>query len=61
MKDILDMINFSILWSFFIANILFLLFGTMSFKHILIVETIIIPIMYVIVYVVCKLVDNDIL
>ena len=54
--------NFCILWSLFFSNILFLIVDeeTSSFKDVVTIETILIPCMYVLIYIIGKLVEKDI-
>lgn len=62
MKEIYNVMNFCILWSLFFSNILFLIVDeeTSSFKDVVTIETILIPCMYVLIYIIGKLVERDI-
>ena len=62
MKEIYNVMNFCILWSLFFSNILFLIVDeeTSSFKDVVTIETILIPCMYVLIYVIGKLIEKDI-
>lgn len=62
MKEIYNVMNFCILWSLFFSNILFLIVDeeTSSFKDVVTIETILIPCMYVLIYIIGKLVEKDI-
>lgn len=62
MKEIYNVMNFCILWSLFFSNILFLIVDeeTSSFKDVITIETILIPCMYVLIYIIGKLIEKDI-
>lgn len=62
MKEIYNIMNFCILWSLFFSNILFLIVDeeTSSFKDVVTIETILIPCMYVLIYIIGKLIEKDI-
>lgn len=62
MKEIYNVMNFCILWSLFFSNILFLIVDeeTSSFKDVVTIETILIPCMYVLIYIIGKLIEKDI-
>ena len=62
MKEIYNVMNFCILWSLSFSNILFLIVDeeTSSFKDVVAIETILIPCMYVLIYIIGKLIEKDI-
>ena len=61
MKEDISVISFSLNLTYLIVNILFLLIPEYDFKLILIVETFLIPFIYLIVLVIRFLVEKDII
>ena len=60
-KEDINLINFLLISTYFIVNILFLITGETRFKELVIVETIFIPFLYLLFYVIGILVKKDIL
>lgn len=60
-KEDINLINFLLISTYFIVNILFLITRETCFKELVIVETIFIPFLYLLFYVIGTLVKKDIL
>lgn len=60
-KEDINLINFLLISTYFIVNILFLITGETCFKELVIVETAFIPFLYLLFYVIGRLVKKDIL
>lgn len=60
-KEEIHLINFFLISTFFIVNILFLATGENHFKELVIVETAFIPFLYLLFYIIGTLVKKDIL
>lgn len=60
-KEDINLINFLLISTYFIVNILFLTTGENHFKELVIVETIFIPFLYLLFYIIGTLVKKDIL
>lgn len=60
-KEDIHLINFFLISTFFIVNILFLVTGENHFKELVIVETAFVPFLYLLFYIIGTLVKKDIL
>ena len=57
-KETINLINFALILAIFISNLLFLLCD-IDFKAVIIGETILIPVMYLLFYIIDKYVDKQ--
>lgn len=60
-KELISAINDSLILTYFICNILFLITPETNFKEVIIVETCFIPLFYFLVFIIGYLVEKDII